>query len=66
LIENKWIRAIKEVVENELNSTILKLSKRLSELNDRYLVPLPKIEKEREQLSQRVKSHIEIMGVKWE
>ena len=66
LIENKWIKAIKEVVENELDSTILKLSKRLSELNDRYLVPLPDIEKEREKLSQRVKAHIEKMGVKWE
>lgn len=66
LIENKWIKAIKEVVENELDSTILKLSKRLSELNNRYLVPLPKIEKEREELSQKVKSHIEKMGVMWE
>ena len=66
LIENKWIKAIKEVVENELDSTILKLSKRLSDLNDRYLVPLPTIEKEREELSQRVKAHIEKMGVKWQ
>ena len=65
LIENKWIKAIKEVVESELDSTILKLSKRLSELNDRYLVPLPEIEKEREKLSQKVKAHIEEMGVKW-
>ena len=66
LIENKWIKAIKEVVESELDSMILKLAKRLSELNNRYLVPLPKIEKKREELSQRVKSHIEKMGVKWE
>jgi type I restriction enzyme M protein len=65
LIEGKWMKAIKGVVENELDSTILKLSKRLSELNDRYLVPLPIIEKEREELSQRVKAHIEKMGVKW-
>ena len=66
LIENKWMKAIKEVVESELDSTILKLSKRLSELNDRYLVPLPIIEKEREELSQKVKAHIEKMGVKWD
>ena len=66
LIENKWMKAIKEVVESELDSTILKLSKRLSELNDRYLEPLPTIEKEREELSQKVKAHIEKMGVKWE
>ena len=65
LIENKWIKAIKEVVENELDSTILKLSKRLSELNDRYLLPLPTIEKELEELSQRVKAHIGKLGVKW-
>lgn len=66
LIENKWMKAIKEVVESELDSTILKLSKRLSELNDRYLEPLPTIEKEREELSQKVKAHIEKMGVKWD
>ena len=65
LIESKWIKAIKEVVEIELDNTILKISKRLSELNDRYLVPLPNIEKEREELSQRVKAHIEKMGVRW-
>jgi len=66
LIENKWIKAIKEVVEGELDSTILKLSKRLSELNDRYLAPLPSIERERDELSKRVKAHIKKMGVNWQ
>lgn len=65
LIEDKWIKAIREVVEIELESTILKLSKRLSELNDRYHVTLPNIEKERGELSEKVRIHIEKMGVKW-
>jgi type I restriction enzyme M protein len=65
LIENKWLKAVKEIVENELENNILRLSKRLSELNDRYLVPLPKIQKEREELTAKVQAHIEKMGVKW-
>lgn len=66
LIESKWLEAIREVVENELESTILKLSTRLRDLNDRYLIPLPQIEKEREELTKKVKALIEKMGVKWE
>jgi type I restriction enzyme M protein len=66
LIDNKWLKAIREVVENELENNILRLSKRLSELNERYLVPLPKIQREREELTAKVQAHIEKMGVKWE
>jgi type I restriction enzyme M protein len=66
LIENKWLKAIREVVENELESNILRLSNRLNELSNRYLVPLPKIQKEREGLTAKVQAHIEKMGVKWQ
>jgi type I restriction enzyme M protein len=65
LIQNKWLEAIREVVENELENNIVRLSKRLSELNDRYLDPLPKIQKGREELTAKVQAHIEKMGVKW-
>jgi len=66
LIDYKWIKAVREIVEKELENNILKLSKRLAELNDRYFTPLPIIEKNREELSKKVKDHIEKMGVKWE
>jgi type I restriction enzyme M protein len=65
LIDNKWLKAVREIVESELEDNIMRISNRLSELNDRYLVPLPKIQRDREVLTAKVQAHIERMGVKW-
>jgi type I restriction enzyme M protein len=66
LVHSKWISAVSEVLTQELERVIITLSKRLSELSDRYLIPLPEIQKDREDLSKKVHDHLVKMGVRWE
>ena len=66
LVNSKWISAVSEVLNQELERVIITLSKRLSELSARYLIPLPEIQKDREDLSKKVHEHLVKMGVRWE
>lgn len=66
IIDEKWIASIADVINAQLNQLIQTFTKRLIELEDRYKSPLPELEKRREELSAKVKLHIEKMGVKWE
>lgn len=65
IIEDKWIAAISDVVYGQLDKLIQTFTKRLIELEDRYEIPLPDIESEREELIKSVHNHLETMGVKW-
>jgi type I restriction enzyme M protein len=65
IIEDKWIDAVSVVVFAEIDQLIQTFTKRLSELEDRYMNPLPTIEKNREKLSNSVHKHLETMGVTW-
>ena len=64
IVHTKWTGAIEEIIETELDRIISSFIKRLIELEERYEIPLPEIEKRREELSKEVKMHIEKMGVK--
>lgn len=66
LIEHKWLRSIESILNRELDNTFLALSDRLRELNDRYLLPLPEIEKDLEIFTRNLKTHIGRMGVSWQ
>jgi len=66
IVESKWIEAISEVVHGQLDQLIQIFTKRLIELEDRYKNPLPTIEKKREELSNSVHKHLEVMGIKWQ
>lgn len=63
LIIDKWVKAIEESINSELNRVINVFVKRLIELEDRYETPLPEIEKKREELSKNVQKHLEAMGI---
>ena len=66
LVHSKWITAVSQVLAQELERVISTLSKRLTELSSRYLIPLPEIQKDREELSSKVHGHLVNMGIKWE
>ncbi len=63
IIEDKWIDAVSVVVHGQLDQLIQTFTKRLIELDDRYKNPLPVIEKNREELSESVRKHLEAMGI---
>jgi type I restriction enzyme M protein len=61
LLIGKWIRAIEESINAELNRVINVFVKRLIELEERYETPLPEIEKKREELTNVVGKHLEMI-----
>jgi type I restriction enzyme M protein len=65
IIEDKWNDAVSVVVNSQLDQLIQIFTNRLIELKDRYICPLPDIEKNRKELSNIVHKHLEDMGVKW-
>ena len=64
VVEDKWIEAVSVVVYGQLDQLIQTFTKRLIELEERYKSPLPKIEKNRAELSKKVHSNLEAMGIK--
>jgi type I restriction enzyme M protein len=65
IIEDKWIDAVSVIVYSQLDQLIQTFTKRLIQLEDRYINPLPDIEKKRADLSMKVRKHLEDMGVKF-
>lgn len=66
IIESKWIEAISVVVHSELDQLIQTFTNRLIELEDRYRISLPVINKKRQELSISVRDHLKNMGVTWQ
>ena len=63
VIEEKWVGAILDGVETEIELTTQSLTGRLRELTVRYAEPLPQIEARTEKLATKVASHLKVMGV---
>ncbi|ASY11819.1 type I restriction enzyme M protein [Candidatus Planktophila dulcis] len=63
IIDHKWLDAITNIVQGQLDRLIQTFTMRLIELEDRYKSPLPAIERSREELSKRVNKHLETMGI---
>ena len=62
IIEDKWIEAVMVVVFSQLDQLIQTFTNRLIELENRYKIPLPAIEKNREELAKIVHANFKNMG----
>jgi type I restriction enzyme M protein len=65
VIEQKWMFAIKGLIDSEMERISQRLSNRIKELIERYESPLPEIEKELSTLEKKVKNHLQKMGFTW-
>ena len=63
VLEDKWAATVATRVHHVLTSRTDSLVKRIDELGSRYGVPLPRLEEELEEMSQRVISHLTEMGM---
>lgn len=62
--DDKWLTDIRAAIESEVERITNQLAGRVRELEERYEVPLPAIEREVEALAARVTGHLEKMGVR--
>lgn len=62
VVNKKWMKHLEEALNDELDSIVQNLIKRIKELAERYETPLPEIEKEVQEFEQKVKEHLKVMG----
>jgi type I restriction enzyme M protein len=65
VVEDKWLAAITDAVQGELERVSQTLTGRIKTLAERYATPLPRLVEEVETLSARVDEHLKKMGFAW-
>jgi type I restriction enzyme M protein len=63
VVEDKWFASISAVVKDEVQRLTQVLAGRVRELEERYATPLPEIETDISELTQKVEGHLRQMGV---
>lgn len=65
VVTDKWLATLTFDVQTELDRVSQALARRVKELTDRYLTPLPQLTKEVQALAASVDKHLRQMGVTW-
>ena len=62
VVDDKWMAAIDVAVKGEMDRISQRLTRRIKELAERYETPMPRLEKETEELTKKVENHLKKMG----
>lgn len=62
VVEDKWLATLSDRIEQLLTDLTQKLSQRVKEIAVRYEYTVPELESEQEELKNRVKQHLAMMG----
>ena len=65
VVEDKWMTALRDSINSEIESVSHKLAGRIKELAERYETPLPQLTSHVDKLSDTVNQHLKEMGFKW-
>lgn len=65
VVDDKWLAALADAVQDELDRVSQTLSGRLRQLAHRYDRPLPKLTDDVASLAARVDGHLRNMGAVW-
>lgn len=65
VIRDKWVGSLRVAVGEEVERLSQALASRITQLEQRYAEPLPKLVDEASKLATRVQSHLTAMGMKW-
>ena len=63
-VDDKWFTSIRAGIDGEVQAIAQRLAGRVRELDERYAVPLPAIEKEVADCAAKVEAHLAKMGVR--
>lgn len=65
VVEDKWLAALKNSINGEIDRISQRLTQRITELASRYENPLPKLEAEFAEAQSKVAEHLQKMGMVW-
>jgi type I restriction enzyme M protein len=66
VIKDKWMLAIQQAIQAEMEAISQTLAQRINELATRYEKPLPQLTKQLADLEEKVNAHLFKMGFEWE
>jgi type I restriction enzyme M protein len=62
VVEDKWLAALEQAVQAEVEKANQRLTNRIKELAERYETPLPELSASVEELERKVAAHLAKMG----
>jgi type I restriction enzyme M protein len=65
VVDDKWFTAINTAVHWQVDRVSQELTHRVTELAERYEMPLPKLTSHATELQAKVDRHLERMGIVW-
>ena len=65
VIDDKWFASIQAAITGEVQRLTQNLAERVKELEERYTQPMPALESEINDFTQKVNEHLSNMGVAW-
>jgi type I restriction enzyme M protein len=65
VVDDKWLATLEAAIHGELDRVSQALTARVTELAERYDVPLPTLTTKAAELEQTVNRHLERMGFSW-
>lgn len=65
VVEDKWFTSVGAAIEGEVNRLTQQFAGRVREIEERYVQPLPELEREVEVFSAKVGAHLKKMGLVW-
>ena len=65
VVDDKWLASIENDIHSELDRVSQRLTQRIKELAERYVVTLPGLSAEVEILTDKVDEHLKRMGFVW-
>ncbi len=63
VVEDKWVASIRAALDGEVERLTQQLAGRVKELEERYVSPLPELEREVEEFGVKVEGHLKKMGL---
>ena len=63
VVEDKWLAGIRAAIEGQVQRLTQQLAGRVKALEERYARPLPELEREVEEFSEKVEGHLKRMGI---
>ena len=65
VVQNKWLASLEVMIAEANNAALQSLTRRLKQLAARYETPMPQLQKQTDELSDKVEQHLKTMGFSW-
>ena len=66
VVHNKWLASLEAMIAEANKAALQSLTRRLKQLAERYETPMPQLQKQTDELSDKVEQYLKSMGFSWQ